>query len=303
MDGTTADKLISLTNRFYETQASSFSATRQSPWPGWERVAKRLAEAGIGGQSDQAETVGEASVRAPGPVPVPVSTDIQAPGSAHAQTLCQVPGPAPAVSVCDIGCGNLRFERFLADRFPQASFEIYAVDNCPPLLAGQHLAMARVHFQELDVAGALLPGARSLAQRLEAPTCDLSVCFGFMHHVPGFERRVALLRSLVEQTRPGGLVALSFWRFMADPKRAAAARALQSQALADSGISPADLEAGDYLLGWQGRHGVYRYSHHFSAQEVHALLEGVSDVAVSVDRYRSDGRTGNMNDYAVLCVL
>ena len=44
MDQAYARRMSGLTSDFYRRVASSFDATRQSPWQGWDRV---LAEAGI----------------------------------------------------------------------------------------------------------------------------------------------------------------------------------------------------------------------------------------------------------------
>lgn len=41
---------------------------------------------------------------------------------------------APRMSVLDLGCGNLRFERFLGDRVG-GNFTVYAVDNCAELVS------------------------------------------------------------------------------------------------------------------------------------------------------------------------
>ena len=41
----------------------------------------------------------------------------------------------------------------------------------------------------------------------DAPLADISVCFGFMHHVPSCEYRVRVLDALVRQARPGGIIA------------------------------------------------------------------------------------------------
>ena len=53
------------------------------------------------------------------------------------------------------------------------------------------------------------------------PQADISVSFGFMHHVPLPEWRVQLLNSLIEATKPGGFVCVSFWEFLADEGLAA----------------------------------------------------------------------------------
>lgn len=258
MDFETAQTLAHLTDAFYRSQAASFSATRKSPWLGWERCTRFLA---------------------------PLAAE-------H----------AAFVRVLDAGCGNLRFERYLSQAFSQIAWECRAVDNCQALLPDEPSASnMRICFQELDIVSRLLSdGERGLSQALEAPACDAAVCFGVMHHVPTFEARADLLRTLLARVRSGGVVCVSFWRFMANAGMARRVRALQPQALADAGFSVADLDRNDYLLGWDARPGVYRYCHHFDDGEVDRLIAALGRKACVADRFVSDGRSGDLNAYLVL---
>ena len=130
--------------------------------------------------------------------------------------------------VLDLACGNLRFERYLADALPNRMLSGYAVDNCDPLVeAGERSesdALSRMSFQNLDAIERLSAGC--LRETLEAPdaSCDLAVSFGFMHHVPLERWRVELLRALVAKVCPGGFVAVSFWRFLNSDKLARKAK-------------------------------------------------------------------------------
>ena len=67
------------------------------------------------------------------------------------------------------------------------------------------------------------------------PQADISVSFGFMHHVPLPEWRVQLLNSLIEATKSGGFVCVSFWEFLADEGLAAKAYKTHERALAELG--------------------------------------------------------------------
>ena len=192
----------------------------------------------------------------------------------------------------DLACGNMRFQRYLDVAFPQAHIQHYCVDSCEALA---HPA-ENVSFQHLDVVRCVLEGV-SLGGQFEAPFCDLSTCFGFMHHVPGFEARVKVLEELASMAGGGGLVAVSFWRFADDPRRRKRAQATTAQALRTLNVK---LEEGDYLLGWNDEPGVYRYCHSFTDEEISALLQAACPSAEPKDSFRSDGGTGNMNAYAIL---
>jgi SAM-dependent methyltransferase len=230
------------------------------------------------------------------------------------------PKAQQSFSVFDLACGNLRFENFLASALPETALAFHAVDNCDSLVP----SMPRVRYQSLDILDALQNGL-CLSDRLAAPLCDLSVSFGFLHHIPLREYREEVLASLVRQTRPGGFVIVSLWQFLNDEALAKRAQTTHERALEELGL-PA-LDDGDYLLGWKNLPGVYRYCHHFSEPEIDRLIESVAPKPASgfatssppsasttvsacapspsaslLARFTSDGRTANLNTYLILKV-
>lgn len=297
-------RLCALTGEFYRANAESFSQTRQSPWQGWVRLlevmgemrAQAGCEPGVLRAADGAsEGVGGGKMR--------VATDEEDRGRTCAVADAGASGREP-LCVLDLACGNLRFERYLADALPGRVLSGYAVDNCDPLVeAGERNesdAVSRIAFQNLDAIERLSAGC--LRGALEAPdaSCDLAVSFGFMHHVPLERWRAGLLRALVAKVRSGGFVAVSFWRFLNSDKLARKAKETTSRARAELGIP--ELPGNDYLLGWQDTQGLYRYCHHFDEPEIEHLLAMVADSADLVSRFEADGKTGNLNEYVVLRV-
>ena len=267
MDTNTMRALIALNTAFYREQAESFSSTREIPWPGWRRLIPFLRA-----------SMPEAEV------------------AAH----------APTMSVLDVACGNLRFERFLAQEFPAVRFRFHAVDNCGELAGGTH-ALPGLVFHELDVLQQLLAQDDEAAAQptpLDAlPRCDFVDCFGFMHHVPSFELRARLLRLLVECARPGGLIAVSFWQFMHDARLARKAVDAEQAARARPELlafNLQELERDDHLLGWQNTEAL-RYCHHFEDGEIDRLIAALpAGTAHEACRYSADGRSGDLNRYVIL---
>lgn len=207
-------------------------------------------------------------------------------------------------SVLDVGCGNLRFERFLEEAAPNPARRVVAVDDCAPLVGD---VPAGTTYLEADVLAALLDGG--LAQTLPAAVhgrrggYDLVACFGFMHHVPGKGNRASLLRQLAARLAPGGCLAVSFWQFANSPAllaRAREAHARGIRALAASGLEVAQLEEDDFLLGWQDVPDAFRYCHCFDEAEVAATVRAAGLENQVVDRFEADGRTGNLNAYVVI---
>ena len=203
-------------------------------------------------------------------------------------------------SVLDVGCGNLRFARFLCGEAGIVPAKYFAVDNCRPLVESGNLGgqASQATFIELDVIKSLLDN--TLSSELTVSTCDLVVAFGFLHHVPGAKNRIQLLRTLLEKTKPGGFVCISFWQFMNNQKLADKAHETTAQGLQALGIDASELEKNDYLIGWQDKADIWRYCHHFSQEELDKLLVSLdSDVQVCA-QFSADGKENNLNRYVIL---
>lgn len=197
--------------------------------------------------------------------------------------------------VFDMASGNLRFEHFLSTAFPSIDFEFHAVDNCAALAEhGQNDRIA-CRFRQCDILDTLVS---SNAKIPECPLCDLSVSFGFMHHVPSAYLRHRVFEALIEHARVGGLIALSFWQFMNDTRLAA--KALKADEALAMDIDISQLEPNDHFLGWQSDPSPLRYCHHFDECEIDELVASVGTKVREVARYSSDGASGTLNRYLVL---
>lgn len=309
-------KLNDLTSDFYAREAASFSATRQAPWHGWERVWKLI-------------TAHDA---------------VQNPFPSHA---ARVPdddtGDSGApLTILDLGCGNLRFERFLAER-TNAPLRVTALDNCPDLASPEIGALSAafphslrsssaasktkeedasgqganppektiVDLRALDIVESLLDG--TFADRLPRNSHDLAVAFGLMHHLPTFALRARVLEGLLGSLRPGGFAVVSFWQFLNDPRLAAKAATVTAEGRAAHRLPT--FHENDFLLGWQHAEGTYRFCHHTPEDEIDALLAAIREPSApstsgcappaplpfrEIARFSADGKLGNLNRYLIL---
>ncbi|MCC6801734.1 MAG: class I SAM-dependent methyltransferase, partial [Anaerolineae bacterium] len=188
--------------------------------------------------------------------------------------------PAPTeFSILDVGCGNGRFGVFLAERLERDRLRYVGIDSSAALLDRARLALAGldVCLEQRDIVEQ--PPDESLGQ------FDLVALFGVLHHIPGADPRVALLRALAQRVAPGGLLAFTEWRFMDE------ARFRERVVAWDSGIS---VEPGDYLLDWRRGEQALRYCHHVDDAE-HVRLVAATGLA-TVAEYRADAA----NMYTVL---
>lgn len=200
----------------------------------------------------------------------------------------------------DVACGNLRFARFLM-QMAEGPVEYRGFDACEPLLVEGSYARrraeadgSRIEVVRCDIVDSLLAGEDFLAT---APLSDLSVAFGFMHHLPLHEQRRDLLHRMAEHTRCGGFIVASFWRFADDERLRAKAEEVTERARMAGVVD--GLSANDYVLDWQGDGEALRFCHHFTENEVDELSASLAGMAEEAARFSADGRSGELNRYAV----
>jgi len=211
--------------------------------------------------------------------------------------------PSPC-RVLDLGCGNLRFESWLAAHASEQSFNFHGVDATADLVA-QADPSIDCHFQEYDLMSALAQG-NDLALELQGAPADLVVAFGFLHHIPGAASRTRFIQQLAALTNPGGIFALTSWNFMANEQMAEQTRDEHERALAFLQEQAPDfdlckLEPGDYFKGWQDQADALRYCHYCDAAELGKLIkvaEGEGQAKL-LARFESDGRTNDLNSYLI----
>jgi SAM-dependent methyltransferase len=197
--------------------------------------------------------------------------------------------------VLDLGCGNGRFARALAEGLPPdgASLEYVGVDASAPLL---DLARSRAprgcRFARADFVAE--PPDATLPQG----PFDLVALLGVLHAIPSRARRRALLVAASARVGPRGLLALTRWRFAeCAARRTRIVPWERYNASARTPIDLRDLEPGDHLLSF-GSRGALRYCHAVDSAELDALLSDLP--LVREGEWFDDGREGSENHYVVL---
>lgn len=193
----------------------------------------------------------------------------------------------PDSSILDLGCGNGELARQLEARDFNGSY--VGLDFSSALLVeAQKNASPSYHalFQQADLASpdwtALLP-SRNFNRIL---------AFAVLHHIPGHGLRLQLMHQLSQCLAADGLLILSNWQFLNSERLRS-----RIQPWSAAGLSPSDVEPGDYLLDWRRGGQGLRYIHHFSAQELEDLA-AESGFQV-VETFYSDGEGGNLGLYQV----
>ena len=197
------------------------------------------------------------------------------PGWQQLLPLLQLP-----LSVLDVGCGNGRFGVFLSQRLG-TSIHYHGIDNNSALLdhARQSLLHINADFELRDI----------IEQPPDNGIYDLVVLLGVLHHIPGAQQRLTLIRSLGQRLRPGGLLVFACWRFYEYTRFRERIVPIPD----DMTIEP-----GDFLLDWRRGAHALRYCHYVDDDEVNRLIEASG--LHPMRQYRADGQSGDMNLYVVL---
>ena len=215
------------------------------------------------------------------------------PGWTKLLGLLRARGIARDLDVLDVGCGNGRFGAFLCTQ------------ACPPrrYVGIDASAELLAHARARDVPGASFAVADLVAgdpeAMLPAGPFTLVALFGVLHHVPGQERRRALLEALARRVARPGLLALAAWQSAgADRQRGRIVAWEDWNRSAREPVDPAELEPGDCLLAWGSARQAVRYCHFADDAELAVLVGALPCTAVA--SWRADGHEGCQNRYFAL---
>lgn len=194
--------------------------------------------------------------------------------------------------VLDVGCGNGRWARALAEWELVCTYT--GVDGDATLLAraadNTHpLTTLSCCFRQADFTA---PGWSTMLQ-LPPASFDLIVCLAALHHAPGYRLRVQVVRELATLLAPQGVLIFSHWQFLQSERFVRKQIAWQTIEL-----TSADVEPGDALLPWQQGGYAVRYVHHIDEAEMATLAQAAGLLMRTT--FYADGKEGNLNLYAVL---
>lgn len=203
------------------------------------------------------------------------------------------------MQVADYAAGNLRFEKYLLEKLGVDRLQsILAIDNCESLLPDDLGALKNiVEFKKCDLVNAI-PGLDSNLKGSVKP--DLTVCFGFFHHIYGFNARFQFLQNLIDATESGGYLFISFWGFAnseSSKEKSEISTRKYINTLSNDIFS--ELEEDDYILGWKDQPAAFRYCHSFSDEEIARMLLECRDFEL-IEQFKADGKDNQQNIYVIL---
>jgi SAM-dependent methyltransferase len=197
------------------------------------------------------------------------------------------------VQILDLGCGNGRFYAYLNRRFSKP-FQYIGLDNNEYLIerAAERYPYNNAQFMVENMGN---------ADHLFKQKFDLVVVFGVMHHIPGNETRIKLLRKCKDLLAKNGYLVFTTWQFLNIPRVATSVVKENTdfgrQVYRDLNLDPAELQTNDYILDWQRGITAYRYCHYYTEEEVRDLSQSVG--LNILHTYEADGIEGELNKYYI----
>ena len=255
-----AARLLKINRDFYDQFGDSFSATRQRVQPGVRRILDTL-------NGDE--------------------------------------------TILDLGCGNGELARVLAKRNHRGSY--LGLDFSLPLLknAESQPEAFPVKFLQADLTAdwdsrlrpersrwlsrsALFRPYRNQAKSKDNDIYkyDIVFCFAVLHHIPGFDLRLKILKKIRALLKPEGRFTHSNWQFLNSEKLKARIQPWETAA-----VSSSEVDAGDYLLDWRSGGTGLRYAHHFTEEELSQLAQAGGFRIV--ESFYSDGNNNKLGLYQI----
>lgn len=210
------------------------------------------------------------------------------------KVLATVPSSA---RILDLGCGNGELAAELARR----NFSgVYIGLDFSPVLLQQAIQKSTFHksvsqpvlrFLQADLSSDSWDEPVSIAQNeMGQPPFDLIFAFAVLHHLPGKQTRLQVLSKARRLIAPDGRFIHSEWQFLSSPRLKA-----RIQPWDIAGLSPDQVDPGDYLLDWRRGGCGLRYVHHFTQQE---LADLAAETGFSIrNTFHSDGEGGRLGIY------
>ncbi len=189
-------------------------------------------------------------------------------------------------TILDLGCGNGGLARALASCGHRGAY--LGLDFSLPLLAeaGSTPRDFPAAFREADLTQLSL--IRDQLSVINA--WELITAFAVLHHIPGQNLRLGILKTTHALLAEGGRFIHSNWQFLNSPRLRGRIRPWS-----EIGLTQQDVDPGDYLLDWRaGGHGL-RYVHHFDQDELAALAASTGFKITKT--FYSDGKEGNLAVY------
>jgi 2-polyprenyl-3-methyl-5-hydroxy-6-metoxy-1,4-benzoquinol methylase len=193
--------------------------------------------------------------------------------------------PGAKNNVLDIGCGEGRFGRFLSSQGALARYT--GLDFSEELLyRAQNQVKGEYFIRDFSHSD----------WHNDLKIYDVVACLATLQHIPDAQRRVEFLSQMTKLLKPDGRIFLSSWQFLSSSRQRRKIIPWE-----EIGLTTEDVEPDDYLMSWQRDGRGMRYVSYINISSLETLAHGAG-LALE-HTFRSDGREGDLNLYAVLKII
>ncbi len=208
--------------------------------------------------------------------------------------IAQIPENA---TILDIGCGNgeLYLELWrngFRGNYTGIDFSFEMVNiarerwntNLNKFETKKEIPVRNPIFLERDIT------AGNWSLDLSSKTYNFILVFAVLHHIPGMEVRINLMKETHKLLHPTGFLYISVWQFLNSTR-------LKKRILPweEVGLDNTRVDPMDYLLDWKHKGYGLRYVHHFSLAELKVLADRTGFSIINT--FNSDGEGANLGLY------
>ncbi|GAB4147412.1 MAG: hypothetical protein OHK0017_09100 [Patescibacteria group bacterium] len=275
MKNETAKKLIALNQKFYDEIGQYWNNSSDYVWEGWDLLFLNQVLPQMHRELSKAEN----------------------------QTY----------SILDLGCGNGRFGDYAWQQFQHLakskSLESGMMSFVGIDFSDFYKQLFTAKFNKKSKKGLIADFIQSdliltdwtQEPKIQTNKFDLVTLFGLMHHVPGYQNKVNLIRRSASVLKLGGIICFTTWQFLLEKrlvKRIVSKFSEEySSILNQLEISDDELDKSDYILDWIKKEKGYRFSHFISNQEAEQII---SEAGLKIlMEYPADGRFSQTNRYYI----
>jgi len=191
------------------------------------------------------------------------------------------------LKVLDVGCGNGRLGKFLKERLKKIDY--VGIDENKYLLNQAKKTLSEVKLIEKNV----------LDDWELKDKFDLIAIIGLLHHIPGKENRLKILKRAKKLLSKDGVIILTIWQFN---KLKRMKRKIVSWKefikLSKKEVDLSQLEEGDTIIDWKRGPRAFRYCHLMDGKELKWLVKKL-EMKIEQD-FVSDSKQGQGNRYILL---
>lgn len=194
------------------------------------------------------------------------------------------------IQILDIGCGNGELAKVIGERgisgtYTGIDFSDALIREFIPADAGPDL---KIRWLVRDL---MRP---DWYEGLPQGSFDRILCFAVLHHIPGIENQLRILKDIRQLLKPNGFLIFSVWQFLSSQKLVH-----RIQSWDKAGLDNSDVDEGDYLLDWraEGNQDCLRYVHHFSSEKLDDIRRECG--YRQMEQFLSDGVNDQLGLYSI----